>query len=287
MQPENDLKPDVEPKLAKKSKNAAKRLNQALRIYDRNKKGVFKLNKATRVGATTSLVLGSHALREKCLIVVPTNEIAEKTIKEDLMPVCEENNLPKPRVIQIYSNHHCLYNILERERLDNSTSEEDKNKLEMLKNLSALPRRPKCGYECEHFEHCECMQVLQDEADILVITHAKLTNLMRPREEDDKGINGEILDKLLECRNIIIDESHRLENITSEETLIVESTKQGENWIKAFNENFRKQKYLSLVNQMKQVTGKDGNEKEVPIYYNLYKIILHLAQIFTCCFNNI
>jgi hypothetical protein len=260
------------------------RTNTALRLFDRNKKGIFKLIKTTRAGATTSLCIASSILHEKCLIVVPSNKIAETTVNEDLISACKMHNLKIPEIVQVYSNHHCYFNILEQSQLSESDNEDDIVKFDMLQDLEALPRRPKCGEECEHFTNCECMQILRSQPDIIVITHAKLTNLMRPRDDDDKGVNADILFKLLESRNIIIDESHRLETAKSEQVLILQATKIGESWIKTFEAKFRNQKYLTLANEKKLVKKKPKNtddEEEVQYfkYYNFRKIIIHISQI--------
>jgi hypothetical protein len=178
------------------------RTRAAIRIYDRNRKGVFKLFKVTRAGATTSLVIASYLRGEKCVVLVPTNKIADETIIADIEGIFEHITETKPpKIVHVYSNHHCThyikdqieaknaaikaigsmseaYNAVQEAEVAGNEAEYKARKIEYdelkaeateleavceaLHKLKSVPRREDCGEECEYYTKCAFANVLRN-----------------------------------------------------------------------------------------------------------------------------
>lgn len=242
-----------------------RRLRAAHRIYDRHRSGILKVFKTVRAGATTSLVLESYLRKEKVTIAVSTHEEADETILSTVRWLCNQYGKKQPRIVKVQSNQHCTYNVEYRESLPYG------HKREQYTQLLVKPRREGCGEECPHFHNCEVMDIIRNgsTADIIVILHDKLSNLLHPVDYDDEGLNAIIIDRLLECQNIIIDESHKIEQSESDGMVAKTSEQENNKWQKVENKVI-KGKYIPII---KERNPKNSKKLKYPEFANVIKYL--------------
>jgi len=165
-------------------KEQNEKANDILRNY-RGK--VLAIVKATRAGATFSLLKRACELKQKTVIVAPYIEIFNKTVNEvgDSLPSIE------PRIARISKNEEICVKVGKR-------IEENPN----LKNL-AFHLRPSCT-NCEYNDPdlCNMQRILAREWDILGLTYAKLRILCMSTSRN----NLVLLRKIKATDNLILDE---------------------------------------------------------------------------------
>lgn len=189
-------------KCPRKSKDP--RVITAYSIFEMYKKGEILLHKALRAGATTSLSSESMNRNELFLLIAPTKAISERTVAIDACIYTEKEN---PEIINIPPNSECIL------------LQEEFEEFPLLEELPFLLLPLNC-YECPHFEECSITELLRiPRCDGITITIDKLAALLISREylqsQNDFEVqhkNIDILDRLSEAKNIIIDECHRLQN---------------------------------------------------------------------------
>ena len=163
--------------------------------YLSNYRGVLKIHKSTRSGATTSLCISSISLEKKFLAVEPTNKIIKETIKKDIP---KYSNKPDANIIHIPANIECEY-----------------NKQMIAENpdyglLQSLPIDDNCN-ECEHYKTCPITEILRlEDFDGIVITYDKMIAVQRAAELYPKSKAAEILEKICSVKFVILDEAHEL-----------------------------------------------------------------------------
>jgi len=143
--------------------------------------------KATRAGATTSLLKAACDLGQKTVIVAPYIEIFEKTV-EDAKKLVKES---KPESARISANKDMCRKV-----------EEKIQKHGCLKDFPFL-YRPSCK-RCEYNkpEMCRLQNILSEEWDILGLTYAKLRALSISESETAL----DLLQKVKTADNLILDE---------------------------------------------------------------------------------
>ncbi|WP_440953701.1 hypothetical protein [Methanococcoides sp. FTZ1] len=167
--------------------------------------------KTTREGVTTSMILACRQSGLRPLVIVPTNDIINKTI----MQIPHKFNFPA-KYIHIPTNFDCIIN---------------KDKIENNPKLSDMPyimRGGKCydekeeknnKAECKHYNTCKLTEVIrEDEVDLYATTYHKWSALilaasLTNKEHHEKDVSAQnILDKILKNIDIIIyDEAHILQ----------------------------------------------------------------------------
>src|SRR5665647_1718043 len=211
------------------------RTRAARNVYDEVKTGVCKVHKVARAGGTTSLAIESFLRGERVVIFTSTNNIIKRTIKNGIIDKCEAQGIKPPVIAHITSNFECVHNIMDRAHAESVIEEKNKEikqlestgcatekaktelkelegKRNSLSALQVLPKDLECGFECQYFNMCTCLEVLREQPDIIVLTYAKVANMLRVIDETDtEGITISILHRLLSCRNVIFDESHEME----------------------------------------------------------------------------
>src|SRR5665647_1381062 len=91
------------------------RTRSAKRFYNRNKKGVLRVYKTARAGATTTLEIASYLLHEKVVLIEPTNKIIDETVKADVEVIFKEiPEIKQPRIIHVQPNHKCEFYIRDK-----------------------------------------------------------------------------------------------------------------------------------------------------------------------------
>lgn len=245
-----------------------KRLRAAHRIFERHRSGILKVFKTVRAGATTSLVIESYLRKEKCVISVSTHEEADETILSTVRWLCNQYGKKQPRIVKVQSNQRCSYNIAYLNSLPYGY------KREQYTQLLVKPRREGCGDECPHYHTCEVTDIIRNgsDADIIVILHDKLSNLLHPVDYADEGMNSLIVDRLLECKNINIDESHKIEQSESDGMVAKKSEQENNKWQKVENKVI-KGKYIPIIKERNP-----ENPKKLK-YPELANVIKYLAKI--------
>lgn len=133
----------------------AKQDKMANEILTKYRDKVLAIVKATRAGATFSLLKRAYELKQKTVIVAPYIEIFERTVKE----VEDSFSKDKPRITRIPKNEDVCTKLAEKVH-DNP-------------NLKSLPfhLRPSCK-NCEYNdpESCKLQEILASDWDILGLT---------------------------------------------------------------------------------------------------------------------
>jgi hypothetical protein len=147
---------------------------------------IVAIRKATRAGATTSLLKVAVEKRQKTVIVLPFHNIFNQTVNEALKLV---NNRFSPRVAEIKANKYMC-----------QKTAKELEKYPQLEELG-FSNRGNCK-SCRYKVKCEFQSVLQDEWDVLGLTYQKLDALMRSKRKTDKAL----IRKIQEYDNFIFDE---------------------------------------------------------------------------------
>jgi len=163
----------------------------AERFYDEVPSGIVKVHKTTRAGATVALCSESVRRKELCVMVCRTNRNITKTLKEDMVSVVGH----PVNVIHIMRNSFCprIMDLIAKHPA--------------IELLGVIPL-PNC-------DHCsispcpirEAFETPAEDVHVYALTYAKLASLMMSRSKRVK----ELLDKLVQSRNIIFDEVQFLE----------------------------------------------------------------------------
>jgi len=163
----------------------------AERFYDEVPSGIVKVHKTTRAGATVALCSESVRRKELCVMVCRTNRNITKTLKEEMVSVVGH----PVNVIHIMRNSFCprIMDLIAKHPA--------------IELLGVIPL-PNC-------DHCsispcpirEAFETPAEDVHVYALTYAKLASLMMSRS---KGVK-ELLDKLVQSRNIIFDEVQFLE----------------------------------------------------------------------------
>ena len=214
------------------------RTRSAKRFYNRNKKGVLRVYKTARAGATTTLEIASYLLHEKVVLIEPTNKIIDETVKADVEVIFKEiPEIKQPRIIHVQPNHKCEFYIRDKieakeaakaikaaaevaRKVMNEAKEDEykaskaeyetlqtkfielEAKCEALHRLQSVPRHEFCGEMCEHFLICEFADVLRNpDADIIALTYDKIANLMLTAENESEESEEETVNQRI--RDII------------------------------------------------------------------------------------
>jgi hypothetical protein len=144
-------------------------------ILTKHRGKVLAIVKATRAGATYSLLKKACELGQKTVIVAPYIEIFNKTVEEATASLSANS----PRVARIAANQDMCRKVEERIA--------DNPSLETL----AFHLRPSCA-RCEYRnpESCRLQEILASEWDVLGLTYAKLEAL-------SASVSGTASDRLL------------------------------------------------------------------------------------------
>ena len=149
---------------------------------------VVAVVKATRAGATFSLLKRACELKQKTVIVAPYIKIFDKTVNEVAESFGDGN---KPKVARIAKNEDICRKI--QERLNEKPA------------LRKLPFhfRPSCSH-CLYNDPKECVlqKILQSDWDILGLTYAKL----RALSVSESATSLDLLEKIKALDNLILDE---------------------------------------------------------------------------------
>ncbi|WP_156146045.1 hypothetical protein [Methanococcoides methylutens] len=219
-----EIKPKQLPIKTSPPKTGDIRTITAYEIYWNHPNGPLILHKTTRCGCTTSLLLTLIELGETFVLIAPTTNILTQTAGADLAEFCSR----KPNIIHVEPNRKCIIN---QERIA---------KYPALKKLPFL-RLPKNCLECEY--HAECPVTTLIRHDVLGNTSSGGTYLEKVKEVYLKGVRDQkldgitlttqklvavllssftndyqyrlprwILDLISSSKNIIIDESHMLQD---------------------------------------------------------------------------
>jgi len=187
--------------------------------------GLIVVHKTPRAGMTVSSII--EASKDgKVLVIEPTNKIAEETIAKEVVKVSGN----KLSVCVIYGNKSCVYNkkdIEEHPLLNKLPSMPLYDRCMTIRNNevdSGSRSRDKCNLEnctidyCPEFEACQVVRILKDQnINVVVINYHKLSALISASVYHT-GTAYAILQEIMKCKTIIVDESHNLE-LDEERTL--------------------------------------------------------------------
>jgi len=177
-------------------KNQDVRIATAYNIFNIYKNDILLTHKTTRAGCTTALAAESLNRKEPFLMVVPTNNIAQKTIVNDAKKYSDIEN---PYIIHIKSNHFCLKN------------EELCEKYPDLNRLPILPLPEKCN-SCEYYNVCPITEIIRNpNASGYVLTYQKLVALLLSMGNHPNTTAEKIIDIISSCKNIVFDEIHEIQ----------------------------------------------------------------------------
>lgn len=257
-----------------------KRTKAAFDIFENNKTGNLLVYKTTRAGATTSLFTESINRQEKCVCLVPTNNIAAKTITRDSKKYCNIDNVD---IVRVLSNHNCLYNV------------ELCKKYPDLKKLPFLPLAENCT-GCKHYMECPVTTIFRrPQADGIVLTYHKLAALLIASKTRENTTAEQVLESLTKAENLILDEVHELQN-GKQESLKVYDGRTGETWnLKKYKNLPEKQfkwinevlKRMQLLKEDEQIRTKIHEVKGGAEDKNFWKRHLRKKTINPCFeFNN-
>lgn len=156
-------------------------------ILTKHRGKALAIVKATRAGATFSLLKRAIELEQKTVIVAPYIEIFNKTVKE----VGDSFSKSKPTITRISKNEDICKKIAQKV---------EKNPC--LRNLS-FHMRPSCK-TCEYNSPKECrlQEILAGDWDVLGLTYAKLRALSVSESE----VAFDLLEKIRLPDNLILDE---------------------------------------------------------------------------------
>jgi len=134
---------------------------------------------------------------EQGLIIVPTNNIAEKTIIHDAKKYSD--NKHDADIIHIPANHKCMLN------------EELIEQYPDIGRLPILPLADKCT-DCPNFDVCPVTAILREEGrDGIVLTYDKLAALMMASESRPNTQAEHIINAISRCKNVLFDEIHEMQ----------------------------------------------------------------------------
>jgi hypothetical protein len=170
------------------------RSSEAYNIFEKYPNGNLLMHKVVRGGATTSILLESLNRNEKFVCIVPTNKIAKDTVVQDLSKYSHAINT----IMHIPANHQCIKN---------------QKKIEKCPDLGKLPILPLAD-SCEDCKKIDCQikKVLEYEnIDGLVLTLNKLSALMLASDISPDSVAGQIMNKIKESKNVLVDEAHELQ----------------------------------------------------------------------------
>jgi|LGVF01.1.fsa_nt_gb hypothetical protein len=177
-------------------KNQDVRIATAYNIFEIYQNNILLTHKTTRAGCTTALAAESLNREEPFLMVVPTNNIAQKTIVQDAQ---KYSDMKDSYIIHIKSNHFCLRN------------EELCEIYPDLKRLPILPLPGKCT-ECEYYDYCPITEILRKpHANGYVLTYQKLVALLLSMGHHPNTTAEKIIDIVSGCKNIVFDEIHEIQ----------------------------------------------------------------------------
>jgi len=177
-------------------KNTDIRIKTAYDIYNTFDEDWIIIYKTTRAGCTTALVAEALNRHEKALVIVPTNNIAEKTVIADAKTYSDRNTTD---IIHIPSNHKCIIN------------EEMIEQWPDLSKLPILPLADKCK-DCREYDTCPVTAILRGKGmDGCVLTYDKLAALMLASGTRPNTMAEDILNIILKSKNAIFDEIHELQ----------------------------------------------------------------------------
>ncbi len=177
--------------------NQDNRIATAYNLLNANKRGSFLVHKTTRAGCTTALVAESLNRKEKFLVVVPTNKIADKTVIADSIKYSDNETCD---IIHIPSNHACVKN------------QELCEEYPDLAKLPILPLAEKCT-ECDEYHTCPVTRILhaENEVDGVAITYQKLVALMLASNSRPNTTAETVLKTLAKMHNVVFDEIHEIQ----------------------------------------------------------------------------
>jgi hypothetical protein len=178
-------------------KNQDIRIQTAFDFLNQWKFGNFILHKTTRAGCTTAMVSEFLNRDEKFIAVVPTNWLASKTIIDDAQ---EYSDVDDVDIVQIPSNHKCRLNELEIKKCPD------------LKHIPILPIPENCR-ECDFFYNCPITDVIHKGRNGIVLTYHKIVALMLASEISENSNAAGVVRKLLNSKNLLMDECHELQNL--------------------------------------------------------------------------
>lgn len=165
----------------------AKQDKMADTLLTKHRGKVLAITKATRAGATTSLLKRACELKQKTVIIAPYIQIFERTV-EDVEKLIVGK---KPKIQRIRANVEIC--------------EKTKAKLDEHSELKSLPFlcKPSCR-KCElnDPDSCELSRILNGDWDILGLTYAKLRALSLSESETA----SDLLKKTRQADNLILDE---------------------------------------------------------------------------------
>ncbi len=177
-------------------KNQDVRIATAYNIFNIYQNNILLTHKTTRAGCTTALAAESLNREEAFLMVVPTNNIAQKTIVQDAQ---KYSDMEDPYIIHIKSNHFCLKN------------EELCEEYPDLKRLPILPLPAKCS-ECEYYDICPITEIIRKpHANGYVLTYQKLVALLLSMGNHPHTTAEAIIGIISGCKNIVFDEIHEIQ----------------------------------------------------------------------------
>lgn len=225
------------------------RSKAAYDIFEKNQKGNLLIHKTTRAGATVSLVSESFNRFEKVVCLVPTNNIAAKTIVTKAKKFCNVDNVD---IVRVLSNHHCLHNVeLFKEYPD-------------LKELTFLPLAENCE-GCKNFEKCPVTKIFRrPEAEGIVLTYHKLAALLIASMTRENSTAEQVLESLKNADNLLLDEVHEMQ-YGRQESLKVYDGRLGETWNLTRYENLPEKpfKWIKEIIKRMQVLKEDEKIKVV------------------------
>jgi len=177
------------------------RIITAWGIYKDFEKGWLLAHKTTRAGCTTALAAESLNRKERLLVVVPTNYIADKTIIEDSINYSDREQAD---IIHIPSNKECVYNKLLIEQFP------------ALKHLPMLPLGDNCD-NCQYLKECSVTKILRGYGrDGVALTYDKLAALMMAMYGKKNTKAQRVIENISDMDNIVLDEVHELQYGKSE-----------------------------------------------------------------------
>lgn len=159
----------------------------AQEILTEHRGKVLAIVKATRAGATFSLLKRAYELKQKTVIVAPYIQIFDNTVEE----VGRSFSVDKPKIARIAANEDICTKVAER--------------IEKNAQLRTFPfhYRPSCvKCECNDPKLCRLQEILTRDWDILGLTYAKLRSLCI--NESETAID--LLNKVKLPDNLILDE---------------------------------------------------------------------------------
>jgi hypothetical protein len=182
------------------------RTELAEHIYQNNNREILLVYKTTRAGCTTSLITASINRGEKFLCIVPTNKIADKTIIYDGIKFSDNENA---RVLHIPGNKKCL---LIQKMI---------NEHPILDNIPIIQIPNDC-FICVHFNSCPITEVFRfTDVSGYVVTYQKLVALLIAGQTEG-SVASEILDIIMNVKNIIFDEIHWLQFLGAKSLKFIE-----------------------------------------------------------------